>query len=108
MNNIKIFFTPIKYDTKDLTISQKIEQIVDNYLSFGGRKIIVIPSEDSKNLNVVRYREKALETRDYFISALKIVSFCTVVLPFCALLFKSCFRASHNIKDQTNQEPKLT
>jgi hypothetical protein len=80
------FFTPVHFQEKPFSLLG----MVDNYFYFGGKKACVI-----KNVQEAILVEGST-TR--LVTALKIISYCTVVLPLIMLLAKAILRSIYTFR----------
>lgn len=92
------FFTPVKWAdassgvTAKLTCAQKFAQAAESYLYLGGRVAVVMPNSIRGGSHLVTLKE---HKANIWLSALKVASYFTVVLPVLALIAKIIFRSNY-------------
>jgi hypothetical protein len=91
MNQIS-FFTPI-VAYENAPFSQKVLSAVDHYFYLGGRRAHVIEDAMERGKRGVLLEEGRAPS--FFITAIKVTSYCTLVLPALALIAKALLRAFH-------------
>ena len=99
MNSIG-FFTPVIYDSRiNKTKTEKAAVFVDHYFWLGGKKASIILSETRVRQTHILNHGKAPFIR----TALKVLSYCTVVIPLLMLVVKAALRCSITIPKQPNR-----
>ena len=78
------FFTPIIYKSETKTILQTTLEYVDEYFYFGGLKACIC------NFNTFTVE---IDHRTWMNTALKISSYCTIILPLLGLFAKAILRS---------------
>ena len=86
MNNIKLFFTPITFESKQKTWSQTISETCDKCFYFGQRKIRVLHNQETE------FFQDNPPFQNSVTIAIKIALFCTLIIPTVCLIGKICFR----------------
>jgi hypothetical protein len=92
------FFTPVKWEDPSseikpkLTCFQKIAQAAESYLYLGGRVAVVMPNSVRDGSHLVTLKK---HKANVWLSALKVASYFTVVLPALALITKMIFRTNY-------------
>lgn len=89
MGNQISFFTPVSFGSQSGPLSEKI----DNYFYLGGKKAYVIPG------HVEQGSEDVILTpgqSSFLTTALKIVSYFTLIIPALMLIAKAALRYSHS------------
>src|SRR3990167_3529042 len=87
------FFTPISYGSIQRSKSQERLEAVDSYLSLSGRKAQVVPGWNiGKSEGTILIQEETSWGR----TALKVLSYCTIILPLIALIAKASLRAPYH------------
>ncbi len=85
------FWTPIKYEGR-ATLGQKIREYSDSYFQFGGRVAVVMPEIVENGSTGTRVQEE--KSSACWVTALKIASYFTLVLPvfvfFAKIISRSC------------------
>src|SRR3990167_8084861 len=87
------FFTPVNFGNQPKSCTQSLLEGVDSYFYLGGKKAYVIPGQTQQGT------EGAVLAKDspaFLITALKIISYCTVVLPLVMLIAKTILRSIHS------------
>lgn len=100
MNSIG-FFTPVIYDSRiNKTKTEKAAVFVDHYFWLGGKRAAIIPSETKvPQTHMINPAGKAPFIR----TALKVLSYCTVVIPLLMLVVKAALRCSITIPERPNR-----
>jgi len=91
MNQIS-FFTTANYGNAANTFSESLLDKVDNYFFLWGRKVQVIPGYRQGNSEGVVYTSYQ---KPSVITALKVVSYVTLILPLIAIIAKIILRTIH-------------
>lgn len=91
MNQVS-FFTPVTFAHENKTLSEKIFENVEGYLSLGSRKAIISEGH-------VQFHE---EKSPFYKTAAKVISYATVILPLIALIAKAIMRFSYKINSITD------
>lgn len=92
------FFTPVKWEDASsgiepkLTCGQRIVQAAENYLYLGKRVAVVVPNSTREGSHLVNLKE---HKTNFWLSALKVASYFTVILPALALIIKIIFRSNY-------------
>ncbi len=86
------FFTPINYGGFARTCGESLLEAVDDYFYLGGSKAQYIPGHTLGNSEGVAISQNS---SSLFKTLLKIVSYCTVIIPLIVLLAKMILRCSH-------------
>ncbi len=92
MDNID-FFTAIQYGNQSKILSETILEKADNFFAFDGKKATVIRGHEQFGKSGVRVTKNATPLTE---KALKIVMYCTIILPLIVLAVKVCARIKHN------------
>ncbi len=92
MNKIS-FFTPVSFEGQDRTLAQKALTRVDGYLSLSNQKAVVVSKLQEGNRFAVEITKKE---SPLYLTALKVVSYLTLVLPLIALAIKTYLRSQYN------------
>lgn len=95
------FFTPICFESQNLSTKEFIFGKVESYFYLGGKKARVIPQSP---------KQVVLESAEptFFCTALKVASYFTIILPLVLLLFKLYFRSSYQFTVKEPFKPKIT
>jgi len=86
------FFTPINFAHHPKSCSQSLVEYANSYFYLGGKKATVIPGHKQNG------REGVVLTKDsprFLITALKVLSYLTVILPILFLIVKAIYRSMH-------------
>lgn len=87
------FWTPVTFGEHQKTWGEELLQKIDDYFSLSGRKVTLAPLHYvGVSRPVVPYQEKV----SYLTTTLKIVSYCTVVIPAIALAMKAVLRTIYH------------
>ncbi|MFI5335076.1 MAG: hypothetical protein ACHQT8_07985 [Chlamydiales bacterium] len=86
------FFTPITFNGRYTSCSEGLLELVDSYFYLGGRKAFVIPAPGPARAVLMQ------ETPELLMSALKVASYFTLVLPTVMLIAKVILRAVHHFE----------
>jgi hypothetical protein len=81
------FFIPVRFDTEPKTLSQSLLELGDQYFFLGGKQAHVI-SDDVVTL-------ESEKSSPCWLTALKILSYFTLIIPIGILLAKICLRSAH-------------
>lgn len=84
------FYTPVEFGA-EATFGQKVLELVDGYLNFGSRVAVVIPGSIRNGSYEVAIQWK--ET-SWLKTALKVLSYATIVIPFIMLVAKAALRST--------------
>lgn len=93
-NNIE-FFTAIKYAHDNKSFKESVLENVDNYFYLGGKKAHVIQEKSKNGHQKIFLSESSLSSLE---RALKISSYCTVILPLIFIALKAALRANLTFK----------
>jgi len=100
------FFTPVEYGNQVTSFGERLTEAVDGYFYLGGRVAVIIPG-------MVRNgsQEVSIQNNDtvWWKTALKVLSYMTVILPVILLIAKAVLRSSfvfHNCQNQIVPEPR--
>ena len=86
MNKVN-FFTPVSYQMQSKSTCQSLLETVDNYFYLGGKKALVVHANEHE------LRAAVVDSKQSFLTTLlKVVSYCTVILPAILLLAKAILR----------------
>ena len=96
MSNIRLFFTPIKYETHTKSASQSLLEKVDDYFYLGGKKALVIKIKNDEEKVILK--DATLSKAAKAANVAKIVSYCFVLIPIILLCVKGGLRATHKFK----------
>lgn len=104
------FFTPVRWGNAlsgiepKLTCSQKIGQAVESYLYLGGRVAVVMPESVREGSYLFTLKK---HKANVWLSALKVASYFTIILPALALITKIIFRLNYQFlhSNQFYDEP---
>ena len=94
------FFLALSFGNLPKTTCQTIQEIVDDYFFIGGRKAFVIHENSTQTIALP---EKA----PLLCTALKIISYFTLIIPLFMLLAKSLFRLATTYRLDTSLSPPL-
>lgn len=86
------FFTPVVYQKEDKTLSERALEAVDEFFYFGDRFRVQIFEPNATHLRCWAMRQPVGSRRSWSHIAMKVVSYCTLVLPLIALLGKVILR----------------
>jgi hypothetical protein len=89
------FFTPITFENGPRTTREKWTQRVDDYFFLGGKKAVVL-NLDRRDLVV-----KTTLKQQWYITALKVFSYATIIIPLIALIAKYCLRKGTSYSEMT-------
>ncbi len=85
------FFTPIIFENRPKSIGTSIAETIEAYFYFGGKRALVLSRQKGNKCIEVElqdgYRPPFLST------ALKVISYCTIVIPAVALIVKFALRS---------------
>lgn len=99
------FFTPVSYRDQPTFWGQKAVELVDGYFSLGGRVAVVIPGAVQNGSQEVALQDV---NAVWWQTALKVVSYFTVVIPVIMLVAKAIMRSQylfHECQRQPNVFP---
>lgn len=102
------FFTTVSYPIENKTFGNSCFELFENYFYLGGRSAVVLQGSFDKNgSQAVKLQETNESTCLRVIkSAIKVLSYFTIILPLIALIVKGILRATHKFHiDQTSLEP---
>jgi len=102
------FFTPVNYNNQIKTIPQKILETVDDYLYLGDKFRVKIFDPNADNPQLWAMQDRQGRHHSWTHTAIKIASYCTLVLPLIALLTKAtlrCYLQISSIQIQTRFSP---
>ena len=88
------FFTAVSFGDQPKSCTQSLLETVDNYFYLGGKKAYVIPGHAQQD-----GQSTILITKDspaFLITALKVISYPTVVIPVILLIAKAVLRSIHS------------
>lgn len=91
------FFIPVRFDKEPKTLSQSLLEIADYYFYLGGKQALAI-SNDSVKL-------ESKELSPCWLTALKILSYFTLVIPIGMLITKLCLRSAYPFYIAPEPEP---
>ncbi len=83
------FWTPVQFRDQPATTGQKLTACVDNFLYLKGTVAVVIPDAIEKTSTGVKLQEGKTE---FWLTAVKVACYVTVILPAIALLAKVVLR----------------
>jgi hypothetical protein len=83
------FFTPVFYKNEPESVRKKIKESLDNYFYLGGEKAVQICGD---------FVEVESGSTPFIYSALKVATYCTIILPLFALATKAICRSAHQFK----------
>ncbi len=86
MNTLTLFFTPIVYESAQKTWKQQVAEACDNYFYLGGKKICLLNNKETRPF------EQKPSFRETLLTALKVTSYFTIVLPTFFFFAKLAFR----------------
>ncbi|MFQ5729050.1 MAG: OTU domain-containing protein [Waddliaceae bacterium] len=92
LDNVRLFFTPVAFQKENKTLGQKLTEALDSYLYLGGRKATVIKRRDDRHYDVTLEKSKP----NILATIAKVISYCSLVLPFFAFLGKMGFRSYYH------------
>lgn len=95
MNKIS-FFTAVCYEYKPQSIKKFLLEKVDGYFYLGGKKAQVIISEDLDQNQKARKVVFVDNKVSMLSTALKIASYCTIIVPLIMLVAKAILRSNYN------------
>lgn len=95
MNKID-FFTPVVFTNSSKSSEQFLLEAVDSYFYLGGKKAEVFPNSLKNGTELVYLAEKK---SSFWAAALKVASYCTLILPLLALAVKAVLRSKHHFAD---------
>lgn len=87
-------WTPVNYVGSSLSIGEKAANAFENYFFLGGRKVKVAEIKG----NTVIASNPEWVNQSGLVTALKVASYMTIILPIIMLLGKAIFRSLHDIK----------
>ncbi len=85
---------PVDYKDANLSIGKKAANAFEDFFYLGGRKARVINSEES-TLTVEMPKD---QKQPWYVTALKVLFYFTIILPILMLIGKAIFRLTHDIK----------
>ena len=99
------FFTPVSFQNG--TIKNRLTELVDDYFTLNGRKVIVLKKRDlEKSYIVTNGNKNSLSLKSFFLTAIKILTYTTVALPLFMLSLKIYLRSQNSFylekKDEFN------
>lgn len=83
------FFTPVHYGNQPKSASTSVMEAFDHYFYLGGKKACVIAGRMERGKEGVVLVERS---SSYLLSALKVVSYFTIVIPLIVLIVKAVLR----------------
>ena len=86
------FFTAINFGDQPKSPTQSLLQTVDSYFYLGGRKACVIPGHSQQGSEGTILKDNSPA---FFITAIKVISYATVILPAIMLLAKVVLRSMY-------------
>lgn len=92
------FCTPVKWEDSSsgieptITCCQKIAQAAENYLYLGRHVAVAMPNSARDESHLVTLKEQKAHV---WLTALKVASYFTVILPLLALIIKIIFRSNY-------------
>lgn len=91
------FFTPVSYPAESRTCGRSFSEIFENYFYLGGHYAVVLQGKvDSPEGQPVELRVNTEHKLSTMVkSALKVLSYFTIVLPLIAIIVKLIFRTTH-------------
>lgn len=87
------FFTTVSFGNQHRSNSQSLLETVDSYFYLRGEKAYVVPGhlqQESEGTVLVE------NSSPFLITALKVFSYCTIVIPIVMLIAKAILRSIHN------------
>lgn len=100
------FCTPVEYGNQATSLGQKLTEFVDGYFYWGGRIAVVVPGAMRNGSQEVFIRN---EEAPLWKTALKVLSYLTVILPIVFLIAKALLRSYytfHTCQDQIAPTPR--
>lgn len=89
------FFTPVRFEGQK-SIKQHIQEGIGDYFYLGGKSAYVIPGKISDGSQEVVIKDQNKNgIKQVVLSAIKIISYMTVIIPLIMLVAKATFRATH-------------
>lgn len=92
-------WTPAYYEGKSLSLRQIAINYCESYFYLGGRKSQIIRT----NVRTLEVTTPELTKQSWFMTALKVASYSTIILPSIFLLGKAIFRWQHTLKYEVKQ-----
>ncbi|MBM3202088.1 MAG: hypothetical protein FJZ56_06750 [Chlamydiae bacterium] len=84
------FFTPVSFGDQPKSCTQALLETVDSYFYLGGKKAYVIPGHIQQDIKGTVLTE---DSAPFLITALKVLSYLTVILPMIMLIAKAILRS---------------
>ncbi|SCA58942.1 Uncharacterized protein AB751O23_BI_00070 [Chlamydiales bacterium SCGC AB-751-O23] len=112
-NTIPSFFTPIKYDENhQKTIMQSFQEGTEAYFSLYAGPAYVISGNVKENSQEVEIKykkpEKQTRIKELIVTALKVASYITFIIPLVMLVGKIVFRVSHKFHFASRETEKFS
>lgn len=100
------FFTPITFENGPRSTREKWTQRIDDYFFLGGKKAVVLNLDQRDLVVTSTFKQK------WYVTALKVVSYTTLILPLIALIAKYSLRkgvsySEFTYKDLRKEDLKL-
>jgi hypothetical protein len=89
------FFTPVSFGDKSKSFSETLLEYADDYFYLGGRKACVISNLSTDNGREVTYKD---DSPSFLATALKVLTYVTLVIPLIVLALKTLLRLTHDFK----------
>lgn len=96
------FFTPVKYNNQLTSCSKLATELVDDYFYLGGRIAVVLPGNEKNGSEEISFQNGQTSC---FLTALKIVSYFTVVIPVIMLVAKALLRSVNRYHTCNGEQP---
>lgn len=90
------FFTPVTFDSPSKSKQEDFIEKVDGYFYLGGKRAYVISTDRKGDLE--RKARLLKDKSPCYITALKILSYFTIVIPFVMLIAKAILRCGYSIQ----------
>lgn len=83
------YFTPVDFGDRPKNYVETFSEKIDWYFFFGGKTACVLPAENKEGSYGVAFKTSFIP---WYHTALKIASYCTLVIPLLALIAKAVLR----------------
>lgn len=92
------FFTPITFENEPKSTREKWIQRIDDYFFLGGKKAVVLNLDQRDLVVTSTFKQK------WYVTALKVVSYTTLILPLIGLIAKYSLRKGTSYSEITRND----
>ena len=86
------FFTAISFETRPKSYTQSALETIDSYFYLGGKKAYAVSGDTQQESQGTMLREGS---SSFLMTALKVISYLTIVIPVVLLIAKAILRSIH-------------